>query len=170
MKLDNQLFDNILRQAMESPRKRMHFDLRTQAEMPGQAGHDGGWEAGHNDGREVGLDGGKPVGHDGDADWRDMSQRMLNVLMPETVIPIHRHNETSETVIVCRGAVREEFYDEKGRKIAEFVLEAGGDCPGVQVPRGMYHTCVCLVPGSVIFEAKDRPYDPELTEEFLKSE
>ncbi|MBQ9722812.1 MAG: WbuC family cupin fold metalloprotein [Bacteroidales bacterium] len=146
MKLDNQLFDNILRQAMESPRKRMHFDLRTQAEMPGQAGHDG------------------------DADWRDMSQRMLNVLMPETVIPIHRHNETSETVIVCRGAVREEFYDEKGRKIAEFVLEAGGDCPGVQVPRGMYHTCVCLVPGSVIFEAKDRPYDPELTEEFLKSE
>lgn len=131
---------------MESPRKRMHFDLRTQAVMPGQAGHDG------------------------DADWRDMSQRMLNVLMPETVIPIHRHNETSETVIVCRGAVREEFYDEKGRKIAEFVLEAGGDCPGVQVPRGMYHTCVCLVPGSVIFEAKDRPYDPELTEEFLKSE
>lgn len=146
MKLDNQLFDNILRQAMESPRKRMHFDLRTQAEMPGQAGHDG------------------------DPGWKDMSQRMLNVLMPETVIPIHRHNETSETVIVCRGAVREEFYDEKGRKIAEFVLEAGGDCPGVQVPRGMYHTCVCLVPGSVIFEAKDRPYDPELTEEFLKSE
>lgn len=146
MKLDNQLFDNILRQAMESPRKRMHFDLRTQTEMPGQAGHDG------------------------DPGWKDMSQRMLNVLMPETVIPIHRHNETSETVIVCRGAVREEFYDEKGRKIAEFVLEAGGDCPGVQVPRGMYHTCVCLVPGSVIFEAKDRPYDPELTEEFLKSE
>lgn len=146
MTLDNLLFDNILLQALASPRRRMHFDLRTQAEMPGRAGHDG------------------------DADWQDMSQRMLNVLMPETVIPIHRHPETSETVIVCRGVVREEFYDEKGQKIAEFVLEAGGDCPGVQVPRGMYHTCVCLVPGSVIFEAKDRPYDPELTEEFLKVE
>lgn len=146
MKLDNTLYDNILQQALASPRRRMHYDLRTQALMPGQAGHDE------------------------DPEWKDMSQRMLNVLMPETVIPIHRHNETSETVIVCRGAVREEFYDEKGRKIAEFVLEAGGDCPGVQVPRGMYHTCVCLVPGSVIFEAKDRPYDPELTEEFLKSE
>ena len=91
-------------------------------------------------------------------------------MLHETVIPIHRHPETSETVIVCRGVVREEFYDEKGRKIAEFVLEAGGDCPGVQVPRGMYHTCVCLAPGSVIFEAKDRPYDPELTEDFLKVE
>lgn len=153
MKLDNALFDNILLQALASPRRRMHFDLRTQAEMPGQAGHDEKPEARHD---------GKPEA------WRDMSQRMLNVMMPETVIPIHRHPETSETVIVCRGAVREEFYDEKGRKIAEFVLEAGGDCPGVQVPRGMYHTCVCLVPGSVIFEAKDRPYDPERTEEFLK--
>lgn len=154
MKLDNTLFDNILQQALASPRKRMHFDLRTQTEMPGRAGHDEKGQA----------------RYDGDVDWQDMSQRMLNVLMPETVIPIHRHPETSETVIVCRGAVREEFYDEKGRKIAEFVLEAGGDCPGVQVPRGMYHTCVCLVPGSVIFEAKDRPYDPERTEEFLKVE
>ena len=144
MKLDNQLFDNILENAFASPRKRMHFDLRTQIGMPDQAVHDDGEE------------------------WKDMSQRMLNILMPETVIPIHRHPETSETVIVCRGVVREEFYDDQGRKIAEFILEAGGDCPGVQVPRGMYHTCVCLVPGSVIFEAKDRPYDPERTEEFLK--
>ena len=53
-----------------------------------------------------------------------MSQRILNVLMPDTVIPIHRHNETSETVIVCRGKVREEFYDAHGNKTAEFVMEA----------------------------------------------
>ena len=66
---------------------------------------------------------------------------------------------------MCCGAVREEFYDDKRQKIAEFVLEAGGDCPGVQVPKGMYHTCVSLEPGSVIFEAKDRPYDPVGTEE-----
>lgn len=131
MQLNIELFDSILRQAMESPRKRMHFDLRTEA-------------------------------------GEDTSQRMLNVMMPETVIPVHRHNETSETVIVCRGAVREEFYDEKGNKTAEFLLEAGGDCPGVQVPKGVYHTCVCLVPGSVIFEAKDRAYDSESTEDILK--
>ena len=133
MKLDNELFDQILVQAKESPRRRMHYDLRTQAMC--------------------------------EESWVDMSQRMLNVLMPDTVIPIHRHNETSETVIVCRGKVREEFYDSNGQKIAEFVLEAGGECPGVQVPKGVYHTCVCLEPGSVIFEAKDRPYDPVGTEE-----
>ena len=129
MKLDNILFDEIQKQAEESPRKRMHYDLRTSAD--------------------------------------DTSQRMLNVLMPETVIPIHRHNSTSETVVVCRGIVREEFYDDHGNKIDEFVLEAGGSCPAIQVSMGVYHTCVCLAPGSVIFEAKDRAYDPILTEELL---
>ena len=134
MKLDSTLFDSILSDAIISVRKRMHFDLRTQAF---------------------------------EEQNEDLSQRMLNVLLPETVIPIHRHNETSETVIVCRGKVREEFYDSKGVKIEEFSLEAGGECPGVQVPKGVYHTCVCLEPGSVIFEAKDKPYDPVGTEEFL---
>lgn len=100
-------------------------------------------------------------------DWCDTSQRMLNVLLQGTEIPIHRHNDTSETVIVCRGTVKEEFYDNKGNLIAEFILQAGGDCPGVQVPRGMYHTCVCVSPCAVIFEAKDRMYDPCSTEELL---
>ena len=147
MKLDNDLFNKIQAQAEASPRKRMNYDLRTQADLA------------------RGL--GEASGVDGDEPWRDMSQRMINVLMRETVIPIHRHSETSETVIVCRGAVREVFYDSKGNKTAEFVLEAGGECPGIQVPKGVYHTCVCLQDGSVIFEAKDRPYDPAGTEEFL---
>ena len=98
----------------------------------------------------------------------DSSQRMLNVLMTDTVIPIHRHTETSETVIVCRGKVREEFYDAEGNKTAEFVMEAGGECPGIQVPMGQYHTLVCLEDGSVIFEAKDRAYDPVGTGEVLE--
>lgn len=119
----------------------MHYDLRTEADAPAGIGHE---------------------------NWKDMSQRMLNVLMTDTVVPIHRHTETSETVIVCRGKVREEFYDADGNKTAEFVMEAGGDCPGIQVPMGQYHTLVCLEDGSVIFEAKDRPYDPVGTEEFLK--
>ena len=97
----------------------------------------------------------------------DTSQRMLNVLMKDTVIPIHRHNNTSETVIVCRGTVREEFYDVAGNKTKETILKAGSDCPGIQVPKGVYHTCVCLEDGSVIFEAKDRAYDPKGTEDFL---
>lgn len=141
MNLDNTLFDTIQLLAEKSPRRRMHYDLRTEADAPAGIGHE---------------------------NWKDMSQRMINVLMTDTVVPIHRHTETSETVIVCRGKVREEFYDADGNKTAEFLLEAGGDCPGVQVPKGQYHKLVCLEDGSVIFEAKDRAYDPVLTEDFLK--
>lgn len=97
----------------------------------------------------------------------DSSQRMLNVLMCDTVIPIHCHTDTSETVVICRGTVREELYDEHGHKTAEFTLRAGGDCPGVQVPKGVFHTVVCLEDGSVIFEAKDGAYDPAKTECYL---
>lgn len=138
MRLDNKLFYEILEKAQSSPRRRMNYDLRTQADAPAGVGS---------------------------SEWADQSQRMLNVLMTDTVIPIHRHMETSETVIVCRGKVREEFYDADGNMTAEFVMEAGGDCPGIQVPMGQYHTLVCLEDGSVIFEAKDRAYDPVGTEE-----
>ena len=54
----------------------------------------------------------------------DSSQRMLNAIEPGSVVPIHRHQKTSETVIVCRGKVREEFYDAEGNKTVEFVMEA----------------------------------------------
>lgn len=140
MKLDNTLFDEIMFIAKGAPRRRMNYDLRTQAAAP------------------AGI---------GSSEWTDQSQRMLNVMMADTVIPIHRHTETSETVIVCRGKVREEFYDPEGNKTAEFVMEAGGECPGIQIPMGQYHTLVCLEDGSVIFEAKDRAYDPVGTEDFL---
>ena len=106
---------------------------------------------------------GEPIGS-----WKDSSQRMLNVLTPGTVIPVHRHSETSETVICLRGTVEEVFFDEKGNETEKHVLRYGGSCPGIQVPRGVYHTCRCLEPGSVIFEAKDRAYDPVGTEDFLK--
>lgn len=47
----------------------------------------------------------------------DQSQRMLNALEPGTVLPIHRHRYTSETVVCLRGHLREVFYDDKGRNI-----------------------------------------------------
>lgn len=88
--------------------------------------------------------------------------------MPGTVIPVHRHNETSETVICIRGAVEEVFFDSDGAVLESHVLQYGSPCCAIQVPRGVYHTCRCLEPGSVIFEAKDRPYDPVGTEDLLE--
>ena len=35
----------------------------------------------------------------------DSSQRMLNAIEPGSVVPVHRHQKTSETVVVLRGVV-----------------------------------------------------------------
>ena len=42
----------------------------------------------------------------------DGSQRMLNALEPGTVMPIHRHKGSSETVVCVRGRFEEYLYDE----------------------------------------------------------
>lgn len=41
----------------------------------------------------------------------DTSQRMLNALLPGTIVPIHRHKETTETVICLCGCLDEVIYE-----------------------------------------------------------
>jgi cupin fold WbuC family metalloprotein len=93
----------------------------------------------------------------------DGSQRMLNALEMGTAIPIHRHQDTAETVIMLRGSVKEMFYDITNGtavKTAEFILKAGSDACALQIPKGQWHTLECLEPGSVLFEAKDGAFVP----------
>jgi len=74
----------------------------------------------------------------------DKSQRMLNALEPGTVVPVHRHRFSSETVVCFRGHLRELFYDENGEKVVEVVdLMAGGDCCALNIPLGI--ACVIKV-------------------------
>ena len=42
----------------------------------------------------------------------DTSQRMLNALLPGTIVPIHRHEDTTETVICLCGKLDEVIYEE----------------------------------------------------------
>ena len=93
--------------------------------------------------------------------------RMLNALEPETVIPIHRHRETSEEVVVLRGVVEEVLYNDVGEEVERYRLEPGSECMACKVPIGMYHTCRSLQSGSVILEFKQGMYDPVSTEELL---
>ena len=98
----------------------------------------------------------------------DHSQRMLNALEPGTVMPIHRHRNSSETVVVLRGKVKWLFYDDKGSLTDSFIVEAGGDLCGLNVPQGQWHSLECLESGSVIFDAKDGVWEP-LAEEDIGS-
>ena len=49
----------------------------------------------------------------------DQSQRMLNAIEPDSVVPIHRHPKTTETVVVLRGHIKEVFYDANGKEVKD---------------------------------------------------
>lgn len=112
----------------------------------------------------------------------DNSQRMLNALLPGTVVPIHRHEDTTETVVCLCGKLDEVIYDEVAayenaaseampmaidaqdvtRKVEYREVQRIHLCPvkakyGCQIPKGAWHTVEVIEP-SVIFEAKDGAY------------
>lgn len=90
----------------------------------------------------------------------DLSQRMLNALEPGTVMPIHRHHDSSETVVIVRGKIQWVFYDENGNETERVVLDADGDSRMLNVEKDRWHSLVCLESGSVLYESKDGPYHP----------
>ena len=111
----------------------------------------------------------------------DTSQRMLNALLPGTVVPIHRHEDTTETVICLCGKLDEVIYEEvilyengveeltqgmdaqdvarkvEYREVQRIHLNPTETKYGCQVPKGVWHTVEVIEP-SVIFEAKDGAY------------
>ena len=97
----------------------------------------------------------------------DQSQRMLNALEPGTVIPIHRHQESSETVIMIRGAIREHFYDNNGQETEFITLRYGDAIPILIIPKGAWHNLECLEPDTIIFECKDGRYQPAQEQNIL---
>ena len=98
----------------------------------------------------------------------DKSQRILNAIEPGSPIPIHRHQKSSETVIILRGKAQELFFDELERIVEEVIdLEPGGNCVGINIPAGQWHTLKSLESGTVIMESKDGVYEPIGPEDIL---
>ena len=56
----------------------------------------------------------------------DRSQRMLNAIEPGTVLPVHRHRSSSETVVCLRGHFEEYFYDGDGNLTDTIDMVPGG--------------------------------------------
>lgn len=97
----------------------------------------------------------------------DQSQRMLNALEPGTVMPIHRHQNTSETVVVLRGKVKWLYYNDQGELIDTILVESDGDIRGLSVPMEQWHSIECMESGSVILETKDGPWEALGEEDIL---
>ena len=112
----------------------------------------------------------------------DTSQRILSALLPGTVVPLHRHEDTTESVICLCGKLDEVIYEEVvtyekntsealpmtidaqdvTRRVECRDVQRIHHCPaeakyGCQIPKGAWHTVEVIEP-SVIFEAKDGIY------------
>ena len=98
----------------------------------------------------------------------DSSQRILNAVEPGTILPIHRHRGSTETIIVLRGKVVQHYYNDAGEKIASFVLSPSSEQVGISIPVGQWHALESLEEGSVIFECKDGSYQPLSAEDILE--
>jgi cupin fold WbuC family metalloprotein len=98
----------------------------------------------------------------------DGSQRMLNAIEPGSLLPIHRHLQTSETVVCLRGRLVEEFYDADGHLYELVELSPGGSCLALNIPAGQWHTVRALESGTVIMEMKDGTYEPLGDEDILR--
>lgn len=95
----------------------------------------------------------------------DNSQRMLNALLPETIVPIHRHPQSTENVFLLCGKIVEIICDENGKEIERIHLDPTIGNYGCVVPQGAWHTVEVLEP-SVIYEAKDGKYGEDGSEMF----
>lgn len=95
----------------------------------------------------------------------DTSQRMLNALLPGTVVPIHRHPQSTENVFLLCGKIVEVICDENGNEKERIHLDPTVGNYGCVVPQGAWHTVEVLEP-SVIYEAKDGKYGEDESETF----
>ena len=98
----------------------------------------------------------------------DQSQRMLNAMEPGTVMPIHRHQKTSETMVILRGRLVEEYYSEAGECTETIEMYPGGPVVALNIPAGQWHSLRVLESGSVILEMKNGPYVPIGPDDILK--
>ena len=93
----------------------------------------------------------------------DGSQRMLNALLPGSIVPIHRHPKSNENVILLCGKLVEVIYDAEGNETERIRLDPSVGNFGCVVPAGSWHTVEVLEP-SVIYEAKDGKYGEDGSE------
>lgn len=101
----------------------------------------------------------------------DSSQRMLNALEPGTIVPVHRHPVSSETVCCVRGALDEVIYKEQADgtviESERIRLCAGSPLAVVQIPMGTWHTVENIKEGTIIVESKDGAYEPAKPEDVI---
>ena len=98
----------------------------------------------------------------------DNSQRILNAVEPGTILPIHRHRTTTETIVCLRGRCLQYLYNDNGEQIDAIYLQPNTDVVGMSVEVGQWHRLESLESGTVILECKNGKYEPLSEDDILK--
>lgn len=95
-------------------------------------------------------------------------QRLLIAIEPDSYVAPHRHldPQKAESLLLVRGTLGAVFFSDDGQISTTLKLSAAGECCGVDIPAGEYHSVVALEPGTVFFESKAGPYRPVDPAEF----
>lgn len=95
-------------------------------------------------------------------------QRLFNAMEPGTVVPIQRHQQTAETIIIVRGRLKACLLDDNKNIIEETILDTRIGNYGIHIPAGVWHCVEVLEQGTVIFEVKEGPYKPLATDDIMQ--
>ena len=98
----------------------------------------------------------------------DKVQRLFNAMEPGTVIPIQRHRDTAETMIIVRGLLKITTYDDEKNILEQCVLNPLDGKYGYHIPKGVWHEVEVMAPNTVMFEVKEGPYAPLAIEDIKK--
>jgi cupin fold WbuC family metalloprotein len=92
----------------------------------------------------------------------DACHRMVVGLQPGSYIPPHRHlaDDKAETLLALQGCFGLLIFTDAGEVVEQRLLQAGGECAGVDLPPGVFHALVVLQADSLLFECKAGPYRP----------
>lgn len=99
--------------------------------------------------------------------FEDSVQRMFNALEPGTEVPIARHPNSAETLIILRGCLRVVIFNDKKEIIEDVVIAPNTDNVGYHIPKGVWHQVQSLEEGTICFETREGPYAPVGVEDFL---
>lgn len=93
---------------------------------------------------------------------KDHAQRMLNAIEPNSYVCPHRHLSPprAEAFLILQGKGGVLIFDETGNITQKIILDTSRGLFGVDIPGGLYHTLISFESGSVFYEVKPGPYDP----------
>lgn len=106
--------------------------------------------------------------------YNDPCQRLFNAIGIDSYIRPHRHSIDSkdECLIAVRGRMALLIFNDIGQveQVIRFCAQTNeaqqAISVGVNLPAGVWHTVIAEMSGSILFEVKSGPFNPEQAKEY----